>query len=371
MADPWHADTEVIDILIGAATFAEIIEDGLIKGEVNEPMVQKTKLGWILSGAYSEPSALNLFNISNENLDLTQQLRKFWEIEEVKSTKHTSPEEKYCEELFMKTTYQHTDGKLVVRLPFNEDPTTSDFLGKSECQALVRFNQIERKLKRDPMLKIEYTKCLNEYLSLGHATRSIATDQQNYMLPHHAVIKTSSATTKVRVVFDASCKSANGFSLNDRLHTGPTIQSDIWSVLMRFLCKRVAIIADIEKMYRQIWVHKDDRKFQQIFWRSSESARIERYQLNTVTFGTASAPYLAIRSLHYIADNIAPEQPHIANIIKENFYVDDLMATAEDQAEAKQLKEALIKAFAQYGFNLRQWNSNFSEILDNDTIGQT
>ena len=47
----------------------------------------------------------------------------------------------------------------------------------------------------------------------------------NY-LPHHDVFKSTSTTTKLRVVFNGSYTSSNGLSLNNVLHTGPILQSD-------------------------------------------------------------------------------------------------------------------------------------------------
>jgi hypothetical protein len=53
-------------------------------------------------------------------------------------------------------------------------------------------------------------------------------------MPHHAVIKEHSISTKTRVVFDASAKTTNGISLNDQLMIGPTLQEDLFSILTRF-----------------------------------------------------------------------------------------------------------------------------------------
>ena len=85
-------------------------------------------------------------------------------------------------------------------------------------------------------------------------------------LPHHAVIKTASETTKVRVVFDASAKTSTGISLNEVLLIGSTIQNTIFEQVLRFRTHKYVITADIKKMYRQVLVHPDDRKFQKIFW---------------------------------------------------------------------------------------------------------
>ena len=90
-----------------------------------------------------------------------------------------------------------------------------------------------------------------------------------YYLPHHAVFKHSSSTTKLRVVFDRSAKTTNGLSLNDILLVGPNVQQDRFSILLRFRVHNYVLIADIEKVYRQILVSDDDCHYQRILWRNS------------------------------------------------------------------------------------------------------
>ena len=68
------------------------------------------------------------------------------------------------------------------------------------------------------------------------------------------------------MVFDDSVKTRNGLSLNDVLMNGPTIQDKLFEHLLRFRTYVYVLIADIEKMYRQIVIHPDDHKFQRIFW---------------------------------------------------------------------------------------------------------
>ena len=67
--------------------------------------------------------------------------------------------------------------------------------------------------------------------------------------PIHAVRKESSTTTKVRAVFDASAKSSTGTSLNDMLLVGPTVHPSLIDVLICFRLHRVALTADVSRMY--------------------------------------------------------------------------------------------------------------------------
>lgn len=79
-------------------------------------------------------------------------------------------------------------------------------------------------------------------------------------MPHHPVLKEDNLTTKVRVVFDASLKTSTGVSLNDTLMIGPTIQEDLWNIILRFRIWLYVMSADAEKMYRQVRV--DDSQTQ-------------------------------------------------------------------------------------------------------------
>ena len=77
----------------------------------------------------------------------------------------------------------------------------------------------------------------------------------------HAIRKESSTTTKIRAVFDASAKSSTGISLNDTLLVGPTIHPPLIDVLLRFRLHRVALTADVSRMYRAVMLTESDRDF--------------------------------------------------------------------------------------------------------------
>ena len=101
--------------------------------------------------------------------------------------------------------------------------------------------------------------------------------------------------------------------MNDTLLVGPTIKQDLYSIVIRFRTYQIAFTADIAKMYRQVRIHKDDRKLQQILWRRTAEEPCRTYELSTMTYGTAAAPYLATRCLQQLAEDeskdfsLAPE----------------------------------------------------------------
>lgn len=95
---------------------------------------------------------------------------------------------------------------------------------------------------------------------------------------------------------------------------------------MRWRKFRFAFCADVEKMYRQIIVDKPDTDLQRIVWRPTINEDMKVYQLSTVTYGTASAPYLAIKSLQTLAKLERNNYPIGSDIALNNFYVDDVLS---------------------------------------------
>ena len=81
---------------------------------------------------------------------------------------------------------------------------------------------------------------------------------------------------------------------------------------------------DIEKMYRQISVHKQ-RKFQQIFWRDSPEDPVAIYDLSTVTYGVDPFVCQALRCMQYLAVLEASSFLNAPKIIKENMNVHDFL----------------------------------------------
>ncbi|XP_073811749.1 uncharacterized protein [Musca autumnalis] len=185
----------------------------------------------------------------------------------------------------------------------------------------------------------------------------------HYYIPHHCVLRPDSSTTKLRVVFDASCKSSSGWSLNDILHAGPKVQGDLFGLLLLFRLPRFVFTTDIEKMYRQVLVDTRDRRYQLVVWRSSPDKEMEHYMLNTLTYGTTCAPYLATRCLKKLADANLHKYPLGAPALQRNFYVDDRMCGSDSLTTAMEMQGQLNRLLSDAVFRLRKWCANHLNLL--------
>ena len=123
-----------------------------------------------------------------------------------------------------------------VSLPWNEEIHA---LNVDYDLCMGRLETLLRKLKTNSELFKQYNQIIQQQEELGiiekiEPNKNEQCTLKNY-IPHHAVIKESSETTKVRIVFDGSAKARKGSpSLNDCLFRGPVLLEDLTGLLLRF-----------------------------------------------------------------------------------------------------------------------------------------
>lgn len=203
---------------------------------------------------------------------------------------------------------------------------------------------------------------MQDFIDLGYVTEVKSRSEHEFFLSHQAVFKHSSLTTKLRVVFDASAASSTGVSLNDALLAGPTIQDNIFSLLLRFRIYKYVLTADIEKMYLQIKIREEDQPYLRFLWKEKDET-VQTYQFNRLIFGLKPASYIATKCLHRLAEDEGARFPEAAKILRRDLYVDDLLTGADSLTALTHLQRQLTCLLKEGGFNLRQCASSSIEVM--------
>ncbi|KAF0706113.1 Uncharacterized protein FWK35_00038350, partial [Aphis craccivora] len=361
LADPSFAVPDKVDLLLGADLFARILNGKRVSVGDAYPVAFGSVFGWIIIGPV--PQSTN-FVSSSHMISLVSSIESlmdnFWRVEEPEAAPDDFTCDGQCEVMFREKCSRDNSGRFVVPLLFRQPVADTTFAG-SRAIALKRFESLERKFASDSRLREAYCDFMAEYASLGHM--SLAKTAGSYFIPHHAVFKSSDAEAKIRVVFDASARSCASASLNQCLFSGPKLQQDVIDVLVLFRLSRYAFTADINKMYRQILVDPEHRRYQHILWRSSPQDALEEYELNTVTYGVNCAPFLAIRVLHHIANRDCGDVPAVRDALLFSTYVDDICVGGDTVAETISLQYELINVLKRSGMSLKKWSSNTIEVL--------
>lgn len=246
-----------------------------------------------------------------------------------------------------------------MRLPFKN--LTPPDLGSNRATAFKRLETIDKKLSRDQEQKKLYSDNLQAYLDQRHMR--VASHSSDYLLVHFGVYRPSSSSTSLRVVFDPNTPSSNGNNLAKSLLVGPKLQKDIGDLLIQWRLHPVALLCDIEAMYRNIWIHEEDCKYQHILWHQNNSIEnnITEYELTTCTFGLPGSPYQAQRVLQKLAQDEGAQFPMAANVLRNEVYVDDLVTGV---SEAFDLRNQIISLLSKGGFNVKKWASSDPAALE-------
>ena len=187
---------------------------------------------------------------------------------------------------------------------------------------------------------------------------------RTWYLPHHGIYHPQKA--KLYVVFDCSA-TFEGHSLNDKLLQEPDLTSNLLGVLTRLRQEKYALMADIEKMFFQVRVRKEDQSFLRfLWWRDGNmEKKAEEYCMTAHLFGAVSSPACANYTLQHTADDNEDNYgTEVANTLRRNFYVDDVLKSASTEDKTIELAKDVKAVCGNGGFNLTKFVGNTERFID-------
>ena len=144
---------------------------------------------------------------------------------------------------------------------------------------------------------------------------------------------------------------------------GPTVHPSLVDVLLRFRTHRIAMVADISKMYRAVELPPSDRDFHRFVWRDKPNDALQDYRMTRVTFGVSSSSFVANMCVKRNAADYSHKYPLASRIVNDSFYVDDCLAGADSVEEGIEVQQQLRDLFSEADFILRKWNSSNPAVL--------
>ena len=358
LSDDFSNDRTVkIDILIGLDFMYDILNPALTV-RCDSLVAQSSVFGWVVSGCFSIPHNKQMqaqmcsFSVQRD------EIKKFWELEVI----GISPQEKpQC------VTNHPIITKFNDSIQFREGNYFASLLWKAKPPpiinnykiALRRTESLYTFLDKNPLLSSQYHKVFEDYQLNGKfipvpKDRIDHNDGPINYLPHFPVIKEQSQSTKIRPVFDGSCKSFNGLSINDALETGPILHTKIFAILLRFRRFLFPVTGDLKQAFHSIAMYSQDQDVCRFLLK--QRGIIEHFQFCKLPFGLKCSPFVLNAVIGHHLDKFPSDNPTIQEL-KKNIYVDDFLSGHDTLEGANQIRREATEFMAQGGFVMTKWQA--------------
>ena len=387
-----------IGLIIGANCAKALEPHSVVRSVDGGPYAVKTALGWCISGPVNHKSVestsqchitchrvsvtedaqlkdmiTRMYNDEFNELPQGRRCNKCSQVDVTETKTFISPSGLAMsneDHRFLKLMQQNTkllDGHYECPLPFRSSTVV---MPNNRNQAASRANSIKKRIQRDKKFADDYINFMNDILEKGYAKKvqkvlNSEVDQTVWYLPHHGVYHPRKPN-KIRVVFDCSCQ-FGGKSLNKELMQGPNMTNSLIGVLIRFRQQPIAIMADIESMFYQVRVPDHHQNYLRFVWwpEGDINAELEDYQMQVHLFGGISSPSCANFALRKTADDNEAEYGHrAAEVLRNRFYVDDMLVSEETPDIAIETVKAVRVMCAAGGFRLTKFVSNNRKVLE-------
>ena len=377
-------DAEEVGILIGANCPRALEPLETIPSQGSGPYAFRSVLGWCVTGPIinkvpsTSKQRCNFVSIANNNIRFVMQdeikeqglgemmlkmfQQDFSENNKVGESENLSINDKKFLRI-MDENVKLIDGHYQLPLPFKKQIMD---VPNNKSLAIKRVFSLKKKLQTNKKMHEDYCTFMKNIFDKGFAEKcdSSSENGKTWYLPHHGVYHPKKPN-KIRVVFDCSAK-YGGVSLNSLLLQGPDLTNQIIGVLTRFREDQVALVGDIESMFYQVRVPKDQRDMLRFVWwpEGDLSAELQEYQMCVHLFGGTHSPSTCNYALRKTAkDNTEEFGEEAASTLINNFYVDDMLKSAPDVPSTLHLLKNVKQMCAAGGFPLSKFVTSSREVL--------
>ena len=210
-------------MLLGSQHLTDLRTGDIRKGKPGEPVAVRTMIGWTLMGPTKPDPTPGIKESVNLVIDTSHSVReevtKLWDLDTLGIREDDPVHQAFQEEIKFK------NGRYSVPLPWREG---NFHVPQNKGLAEGRLKAQLGKMRKMPEILEEYDSIIKQQLEEGiiEPVPERPTGKRITYIPHQPVVREEAATTKIRVVYDASGKATKEVkSLNDCLHTGPSLTS--------------------------------------------------------------------------------------------------------------------------------------------------
>ena len=266
-------------------------------------------------------------------------------------------------------------GRGVAKLPFIKNP--NGLLVDNTRIATRRLDSVCKKYAADKEVVEMINKGFQKLLDNGHIVllkdlpkdveERIRTAQPSYTIPYDIAFKEGSLSTPARPVFDASCKTPGGYSLNDLLPKGLPDMVKLLDMVLDWKMGVSALTGDIRQFYNNIKLEEDYWQFQKILLRNDldPKAKTVLAVVTSLIYGVKPVGKQCEELIKMLADQIKKEEPEVAKLLVERRYVDDFGKSTNSREETKKLINDTTKVLQKIKMEVKGWTVSGEEPLDN------
>ncbi|XP_067369271.1 uncharacterized protein [Channa argus] len=386
-----------IGLLIGYNCPQALLPREVVSGEENQPFAQKTDLGWsivsygvpcenygdaigvshriIVKQVIPEPTTIvklrsevhYVCKTQIKEMTIPDNVIKMLESDfsERDVGEATLSQEDFNFLTKMKNGIKHKhDGHYEMPLPFKQDRPN---LPNNKACAVQRLSSLKCRFKRDQKYYTDYKNFMKDLIVRGEAEKVPEEELNNkpvWYIPHHGVYHPQKPG-KIRVVFDCSARFQDT-SLNDHLLTGPELSNTLLGVLCRFRKGPIAVMCDVERMFHQFHVKREDQDYLRFLWWESNDLESTPsvFRMKVHLFGAASSPGCANFGLKHLAAQCQDQfSQSTVKFIQRSFYVDDGLVNVTSDAEAIQLIKEARELCSTGKLRLHKFVSNSKDVI--------